>query len=278
MEPVEVLRTRFPELDLREVRTIEDGWDSLVLEVAGVYVFRFPRRPEVEEWVEREIRLLPELADSLLPVAVPRFELVARNGLLCVGYRKLVGAPAAADLDERAGEDLGRFLSTLHRFPVERARSLDVPYFEPDAWRERFTNFCGDLRQRVVPLLSRDERERAEVLFGGVAGLDFEPVLVHGDLGPEHVLCSEGRIVGVIDWSDARVGDAALDLAWCLNGASDAVAGLLTETYGVDSRVLERSRFYHRLGPWHEVVYGLDSGLPQFVRSGIEGIRRRLPG
>lgn len=276
MEPVEVLRTRFPELDLREIRTIEDGWDSLVLEVAGMYVFRFPRRPEVQAWVEREIRLLPELAESL-PVAVPRFELVARNGLLCVGYRKLVGTPAAADLDERAGEDLGRFLSALHRFPVERARSLDVPYFEPDAWRERFGRFCADLRQRVLPLLSRDERERAEIIFGVVAGLDFEPVLVHGDLGPEHVLCSEGRIVGVIDWSDARVGDAALDLAWCLNGTSDAVAGALTETYGVDSRALERALFYYRLGPWHEVVYGLDAGLPRFVRSGIEGIRRRLP-
>jgi aminoglycoside phosphotransferase (APT) family kinase protein len=275
---VEVLRTRFPELDVRDVRTIEDGWDSLVLEVAGEYIFRFPRRPEVQEWVEREIRLLPELAESLLPVVVPRFELVARNGLLCVGYRKLAGMPAGADLDERAGKDLGHFLSTLHRFPVERARSLGVPYFEPVAWRERFDLFCGDLRQRVLPLLSRDERERAEVLFAGVAGLDFEPVLVHGDLGREHVLCTSGRITGVIDWSDARVGDAALDLAWCLNGTSGAVAGALIKTYGVDSRARERSRLYHRLGPWHEVVYGLDSDLPRFVRSGIEGIRRRLPG
>jgi aminoglycoside phosphotransferase (APT) family kinase protein len=278
VEPVEVLRTLFPELDVREVRTIEDGWDSLVLEVAGEYVFRFPRRPEVQEWVEREIRLLPELAESLLPVAVPRFELVARNGLLCVGYRKLFGTPAGVDLDKRAGEDLGRFLSALHRFPVERARSLGVPCFEPDAWRERFDRFCGDLRQRVLPLLLRGERERAEVLFAGVAGLDFEPVLVHGDLGPEHVLCSDGRIAGVIDWSDTRVGDAALDLAWCLNGTSGAVADALIETYGVDSRARERSLLYHRLGPWHEVVYGLDSGVHPFVRSGIEGIRRRLPG
>lgn len=277
MEPVEVLRTRFPELDVRDVRTIEDGWDSLVLEVAGEYVFRFPRRPEVQEWVEREIRLLPELGE-LLPVAVPRFELVARNGLLCVGYRKLVGTPAGVDLDARAGQDLGRFLSALHRFPVERARRLDVPYFAPDAWRERFECFCGDLRQRVLPLLSRGERERAEGLFAGVAGLDFEPVLVHGDLGPEHVLCTDGRVTGVIDWSDARVGDPALDLAWCLNRTSGAVAGALIETYGVDRKARERSLLYHRLGPWHEVVYGLESDRPRFVRSGIDGIRRRLPG
>jgi len=34
-----MLRERHPELDFRDVRTIEDGWDSLVLEVDG-YIFR----------------------------------------------------------------------------------------------------------------------------------------------------------------------------------------------------------------------------------------------
>jgi aminoglycoside 2''-phosphotransferase len=97
MESVEVLRDRFPTLEIRDVRAIEDGWDSLVLEVNGEYVFRFPRRAEVEEWVEREILLLPALAQTL-PVEVPRFDFVARNGLLCVGYRKVVGEPACADL------------------------------------------------------------------------------------------------------------------------------------------------------------------------------------
>jgi aminoglycoside phosphotransferase (APT) family kinase protein len=276
MEPVEVLRERFPALEIRDVRAIEAGWDSLVLEVNGEYVFRFPRRPEVEEWVEREILLLPELAETL-PVEVPRFEFVARNGVLCVGYRKLVGAAAGADLGERAGDDLGRFLSALHRFPVERARSLGVPYFDPAAWRAHFEGFCGVLRQRVLPLLAHDERERAEELFAEVSGLHFEPALVHGDLGPEHVLVREGRVAGVIDWSDARVGDPALDFAWCLHGTSKAAAAAIARSYGLDAGTRERSLFYRRLGPWYEVVYGLDTEQLRFVESGQEGIRSRLP-
>jgi aminoglycoside phosphotransferase (APT) family kinase protein len=276
VEAVDLLRTRFPALDVRDVRIIEDGWDSLVLDVDGEWIFRFPRRPEVEQWMEREIALLPELAGTL-PVAVPHFELVARNGVVCVGYRKLAGVPASANIGERAGEDLGRFLSALHRFPVERARTLGVSYFDPAAWRERFGGLCEDFRRRVFPLLRSDERRRAESVFGRVPELDFVPVLLHADLGPEHVLCRNGRVVGVIDWSDARVGDAALDFAWCLNGTPSETADAVARTYRVDADARERSLLYHRLGPWYEVVYGLETGQDRFVASGVEGVRARLP-
>jgi aminoglycoside phosphotransferase (APT) family kinase protein len=274
VEPLDLLRARHPELDLRDVRTIEDGWDSLVLEIDG-YVFRFPRRPEVREWVEREIALLPELAPTL-PVEVPAFEFI-EDGATYVGYRKLEGWPATSELRQEAGGDLGRLLVALHAFPVERACELGVPFFDSAAWRAHFERFCADLRARVLPLLEPSERERAETLFSQVSSLDFEPTLVHGDLGPEHVLCRDGRVVGVIDWSDARIGDPALDLSWCLNGTAAAASSAVALVYGVDEDTRERSLFYHRLGPWHEVVYGLETGQDRFVVSGLEGVRSRLP-
>ena len=110
-----------------------------------------------------------------------------------------------------------------------------------------------------------------------MAGLDFAPALVHGDLGPEHVLCRDARVVGVIDWSDARIVDPAIDLAWCLNGTPETVAATVGQAYGVDAETYERSLFYHRLGPWYEVLYGLDTEQEGFVESGLEGVRSRLP-
>ncbi len=275
MELLEALRESHPELDFHDVRTIEDGWDSIVLEIDG-YIFRFPRRPEVVEWVEREIALLPELA-PVLPVAVPRFEYVGRD-VSYVGYRKLEGMPATSGLGQLTGISLGRFLAALHAFPVERARALGVPFFSPGTWREWLERFCADLRSRVLPLLAAGERVLAERLFDQAVGFEFTPVLLHADLGPGHVLCRDGRVVGVIDWSDARIGDPALDLAWCLNGTPEAVADAVARVYGADPDTQQRSLFYHRLGPWHEVVYGLDTGQERFVASGLEGVRSRLPG
>jgi aminoglycoside phosphotransferase (APT) family kinase protein len=276
VEPTDVLRTHFPHFEFRGVRVVEDGWDSVVLEVDGEWMFRLPRRREVERWMESEIALLPELA-ATLPVAVPRFEFIGRDGIVCVGYRKLAGSPATAGLDERTGSDLGRFLSALHGFSDERARALGVPYFDPPAWRDRFRDLCDDFRRRVFPLLESSARRRAGRVFASVPELDFVPVLLHGDLGPEHILCRDGRVTGVIDWSDARVGDAALDLAWCLNGTPPRVASAVARAYGVSGDDRERSLFYHRLGPWHEVVYGLETRHERFVASGLEGVRARLP-
>lgn len=277
VEWVALLRERFPALQFREARVVDDGWDSVVLDLDDEWIVRFPRRPEVERWIEREIVLLPELAPAL-PVTVPHFELIAREGPVCAAYRKIHGWPAKRALCVQIGDDLGRVLSALHGYPVERARALGVPYFDPAAWREHFTRLCDDFRQRVVPLLRPDEEEQAEAIFSQVAMLEFVPVLIHADLGPEHVLCRDGRVAGIIDWSDARVGDPALDLSWCLNGTPLGVADAVARAYGADRGLRQRSLFYHRLGPWHEVTYGLDTNQERFVRSGIEGVRSRLPG
>ncbi|HSI98326.1 MAG TPA: phosphotransferase [Gaiellaceae bacterium] len=275
MEPVDVLRTSFPTLRFEEVSVVDEGWDSLVLELDGTWIFRFPRRPEVAARMEREITLVSELA-AALPVAVPRFEYVARNGLLCVGYRKLAGSPARFGLTERTGRDLGRFLLALHATPHGQAAAAGVPNLGPWAWREGLEKLCADFRCRVLPLLPERDRADGERLLAAIPEPAFRPALIHADLGPDHVLCHEGRVVGVIDWSDARVGDPALDLAWCLNGTPREVADAVLGAYPVDERLRERSLFYHRLGPWYEVVHGLETGQEAFVASGVAGIRARL--
>jgi hypothetical protein len=38
----------------------------------------------------------------------------------------------------------------------------------------------------------------------------FDAVLLHADLGPEHVLRRGSELIGVLDWSNARIGDPAL--------------------------------------------------------------------
>jgi aminoglycoside phosphotransferase (APT) family kinase protein len=114
-----------------------------------------------------------------------------------------------------------------------------------------------------------DERPRAEALFAELPSLEgFEPTLVHGDLGPEHLRCREGRLVGVIDWGDARIGDPALDYAWLLN--------VPFPHWDVDEELRRRARVYHRLGPWYEAHYGLFTSKPAHVDAGLRGIRARL--
>ena len=269
------LRERFG-VEARSLVPIEGGWDSDVLELDGKWIFRFPRRPEVEEWIRKEVALLPELA-AALSVPVPRFEFVSYDPV-CVGYEKLEGQPLRGT-EVTAARDLGRFLTELHGFPASRARELGVP--APD-WGAAVERRAAEFARRVLPMLERAERQRAQGMFDRMlelASAGVDTALVHHDLGPEHLLQQGGRLTGVIDWSDAEIADPALDLAWPLYGTSDAFSDAAWAAYGRegDGTLRERALLYHRRAPWYEVTYGLDIGDERYVESGLAGLRARLP-
>jgi aminoglycoside phosphotransferase (APT) family kinase protein len=265
---LELVAELFPQLEPRTVVAIEEGWDSLVLDVDDEWIVRVPRRAQVAEWMGPEIRLLPELA-AMLPVPVPRFEHVVRNGVRAVAYRKLPGDPLDPT-DVRTAVDLAGFLSALHRFPLERAAVLGVPN-----WLATRTERIDSLRESVMPRLGTRERAAGETLLEAVLSAEFRPALVHADLGREHVLCANGRITGVLDWTDVRIGDPALDLAWLVG---TPLAEPVRAAYDdPDEGLSDRALLHHRLGPWYWVIHGLEHDVPEFVLAGLAGLRDRLP-
>jgi aminoglycoside phosphotransferase (APT) family kinase protein len=241
----------------RTILEIDTGYDFEVVIADDEWVFRFPRRSGVEEALEVEIALLPMLAASL-PVSVPSFEYVSRDPLF-VGYTVIRGEPL---VDEDA-PGVRAFLDALHALDPS---GLPV---DPVDWIDAYRNQCVEFANLVLPLVDSDERRRAQQLFAEVETLvGFEPALLHADLGPDHLRVRDGRLVGVIDWGDARVGDPALDYAWLLNGPF--------ADWDVDPDLRRRARLYHRLGPWYEAHYGLFTNKPAHVERGLAGIRDRL--
>ncbi|MDX8147786.1 phosphotransferase [Lentzea sp. BCCO 10_0061] len=231
-----------------------EGWDSTAELVDG-WVVRRPRRPEIGPQLLREAAVMPWLAPRLpLPVPVP--EIVSQEPVV---VRHALVRGELVSLTAVQGRQLGEFLRALHAVPVEEAA-----------------------RRGVGPMPLPIDRFRAEVRVPGgaelLAELDGLPAdtLVHGDLGPEHVLGRDGVLTGVIDFGDLHVGDAAIDLAWALHSTPPEFAGALAETYGVTRELRERALIWHRLGPWHEVLHGNDIGDPEVVEVGLTGVLERL--
>ena len=271
--PLAALRERIPGVVGARLDRISGGWDSEVHVLDRTWVVRVARRPEIAAQLSAEVALLAELG-PLLPVAVP---LVEASGPDWVAYRWIDGQPIGG---RTSAADVAAFLSALHRFPVARAGELGLPN---DEWAMAVARKLDEFERRVLPLLGASERAVAKRRFdrfrNDAASFAFRPALIHADLGPEHLLCdAEGRLVGVIDWTDARIGDPALDFAWLLHGLGPAFATELLAAYEgeVDATVAERAAFFHLLGPWHEVTYGLDRELPAYVESGLAGVRERL--
>ncbi|MEU8897496.1 phosphotransferase [Nocardia sp. NPDC048505] len=246
------------------------GWDSITTLVEDRWVERRPRRPEIAAQLRRETRLLPWLAPRLpLPIPVPW---VAGAAPLIVRHALVPGAATEAPTGEH-GAIVGAFLRALHDSPAEEAVRHGLPPAETTR-RER-AETTARFRAEVLPLLPPAHRDQAGALLD--TWQDFPAdTLVHGDLGPEHLLTADGQVTGVIDFGDAHLGDPAIDLAWVLFGAPTAFADAAATAYGVGTELRRRAWHWHQLGPWYEVTYGIDIADPAVQRDGLAGVVARL--
>ncbi len=274
----------FPDLPLRICRFLAEGWDSAVWEVNGTLVFRFPKRADVAARLRVEIALLPALAFTL-PAPVPQFTYIADQPdafpYPFVGYRKLPGVPLSAlpvihCASAQLAVGLGRFLTALHRFPTDEALACGVSGVTPEAWRAQHADMHAELRA-LVPRMALSERARMEALFSAYlddpAHFQFTPVLLHRDLGGEHLLLDPqtGNLTAVIDWGDVSIGDPAQDFC----GLPTAWLPALLTSYGgaVDTTFADRVAFYRALSPYHALVFGLRTGGERFIAQGLAALR-----
>ncbi len=215
---------------------------------------------------------MPWLAPLLpLPVPVPS---VVSDEPLVVRHALVSGEP----LESPSAEDgvaVGKFLRALHDSSVaEAVRQGLPPTAETESsWVAEISRF----KAQVVPLIPVSQQDSALTILEALREFPADTV-VHGDLGPEHVLVDGGRVSGVIDFGDAHVGDAAIDLAWALHGAPKAFAHAVAAAYGVTGELRRRALVWHQLGPWHEVTYGADIGDIAVQQSGLAGVLERLKG
>lgn len=239
-----LLEDQRPDLAAIEPTLLANGWDNVSFRLGERLVARFPRRSLAAALIENEARWLPDLAPGLpLPVPVPLF--VGEPGR---GYPWrwtivpwIEGNPAVdsdgLDLDACA-VDLARFLRALHipapsEAPTNPYRG--VPLSERhEATVERIERL-GDLIDGPV---AQRRWERAV----SVPNHSGEPVWLHGDLHPNNLLVSDGRISGVIDFGDLTAGDPATDLAIAWIMLPEAGRARFYEEYGLaDESTRERA-------------------------------------
>ena len=280
-----LVRQYCPEIDIRNASLITDGWGSDVLDVNGEFIFRFPKVDWAEEQYAKEAVLLPTLARRF-SFAVPNFEfdypVTGQKFGRFVGYRKIVGEPLSGSNMKvrRLAWLLGTAVSEVHGFPVERAVQAGAPPLDVRSWLGEYEQEYRWLRENSFPLLSEPARVHSERLFedflSDESNFGFEPVLVHGDLGCEHILCDKQRgvINGIIDWGEVAIGDPANDFAAlmvCLgrNLVEEVVASY---TGTVDRAFWKRVEWYVKIFPYYDIIQGIKTGQNTALQAGLTSV------
>ncbi len=229
-------------VDVRRPRNPATGVDAaVVIDAEGRrWVVRAPQNPLAGAALEAETALLEGLGAhvdaGLLPFDVPRpagFVELPEGGRAVVSPQLPGRALHLEHLGPGPGlaAEVGRAIAAIHELPPSTVEDAGLPVYEADEYRRRrLAEVDEAARTGRVPasLLRRWERALEDV-----AMWRFRPVVVHGDLSADHILCSAEQPVAVLGWSEAKVADPADDLAWLLVAAPHEAVDAIVEAYNL---------------------------------------------
>lgn len=281
-----VIEREFPQIHVDKCVQLYGGWSSEVFEVNDELIFRFPKSTDTENRLQKEINLLPELAEAL-SVQIPHFDSIGRHrSKLFVGYRKISGLPVARVLPDHSYDDLSeqlaKVITEIHSFSADRAAKLRVLRIN---WQSEYSEFYQRTRKNALPLMGKTLQERAvstwEAFLNDPRNFQFEPVFIHRDLsGEAHILCDPDKmeITGIIDWEDAAIGDPAIDFTGIYWDCGEEFAKQVVAKYArkVDETFWERMVFYYKIGPFYQIEYGQLTDDHVHIKKGLNELSRTL--
>lgn len=281
-----LIGAQFPQLPLRSVELLAEGWDNAVWVADREWAFRFPRVGGAVAFLRTEIAVLPRLGP--LPLAIPVPVFIGEpddeypwpfTGARLIPGRELVASGLADDERVTAGRQLGAFLRALHgidpdavgsALPRRPERSDAARGLERDRARLRQVDEAG-----IWPV-----PRRAHDLIEQAAGLGAAPELVigHGDLHVRHLLVDQaGRATGVIDWGEVAMLHPSIDLHIAYSGFTGIAREALFTAYGdVPEPWHVRARASALLYSVTLALYARQLSLTDLEHEAVRGIERTM--
>ncbi len=216
------VRDAFPRLAFAKAELNAYGEDNHVLVLDREWIVRAPRDEAHLGRFAAEMNLL-DILGRVSPVRVPQYVHVTPDGGMGA-YRIIEGAeltpPVFALLGEEARRtaliEIAAFLGVLHALPMETIRQPDG--LVQRCWRgEQFAALYRGMRRariaRVAPPAMMARFDAFHEAFE--TERPFKRRLAHGDLSDDHILVrADGRLAGIIDFTDAAWGDPAIDFSY----------------------------------------------------------------
>ncbi|MFC4618875.1 phosphotransferase family protein [Camelliibacillus cellulosilyticus] len=212
-----------PNIHIQDVQSIDNGWDNDILVINQSIVFRFPKSDKLLSKVVDEARLLECLTMKKPILKIPNYELVYDgHALKGVKYNFLRGKSLneyPTDIlmgDQENAKGLGDFLSKLHSIDLSDLQQTNLATVHTlDYWEKLY----AAVQSEVFPHLDEREQDKMHKVFKRFIheypSLTYKKAVIHGDLSASNIIYnqSKGRVDGIIDFTDAQIGDPAFDFA-----------------------------------------------------------------
>lgn len=163
---------------------------------------------------------------------------------------------------------LGKVLAEIHELPQSVISESGLPVYEAEDVRQRWNTLLGEALE--TGYLPSALAVRWQQVIDAEALWHFRPSVVHGDLSEENIVVAGGAVVAMRGWSQAQVGDPAVDLAWLYANAPVESLDSIEDAYdrarseGVDKHLRDRADLISEMQVAQWLMHG--------VRSNNQGI------
>jgi aminoglycoside 2''-phosphotransferase len=259
-----VLQTN-PEIHIDTVTSFTNGWDNDILLVNDEVVFRFPKTKETASKVIDEAALMNQLIVKKPILKVPEYDMVLQDGkFIGVKYDYIKGE---SDLQPSFHQDnarlIGDFLTKLHSIEPSVLKETNIrPVHTKKYWEE----LNDSVEAFIFPHISSSEKTAIQNLFTNFFSdslfATHQTVPIHGDLTTSNIIFNKktGLVNGIIDFTDAQLGDPAFDFAglyWAFG--PDFTREVLSHYQsGENEAIFNRVQDFYGLQPvFHELLYAV---------------------
>jgi aminoglycoside 2''-phosphotransferase len=268
-ELIDIVKSTQPDIQINEVQTKMNGWDNDILILNNEVVFRFPKSKGVAEKVKDEVALVSQLLLKKPLVQIPRYESVYLDEEFRGVKYDYIDGESLSDYEvinyikTQNAEILGDFLTKLHSIDLSTLKGTKiVPIHTMEYWEDLFNS----VEAFVFPYLKQSQKTEINNLFKSFFHNSIfttsKKRLIHGDLTIANILFQKdkGLVNGIIDFTDAQVGDPAFDFAglyWSFG--PDFTTDVLSYYQVKDKEsILNRVQSFYGLQPiFHNLLYAI---------------------
>ncbi len=271
---IRIAKEASPDLEIKKVETKSNGWDNDILMVNKEIVFRFPKSKEIAAKVMGEATLIRELLLRKTKLQIPDYEFLYENGAFAgVKYDYLPGEPLSETehtfpMSSTNAALMGDFLTKLHGIDVSRFKGKTIkPIHTQKYWQDLYTS----VETTLFPHLNQTQKNEVELFFEHFFNhpmfSDTYDTVIHGDLTTANILFrhEKGLISGIIDFTDAQLGDPAFDFAGLYWSFGPAFTKEVLSHYmmGDPDSIFNRVETFYGLQPiFHELLYTVKENHP----------------
>jgi aminoglycoside phosphotransferase (APT) family kinase protein len=201
------------------------------------WIVRAPRRPDVVAAARIEGRVLRHVGPAL-PVAVPDWQVHAPE---VIAYPRIIGVPAVSVSASGPTWNILDPAAPAPAFIDSLARTLAAlqAIAPADTGAPAPTIAATRAALRDAMLATREALEPSDAVWARWQRWLADDALwpthtawVHGDLHPGHwLLADDARLIGVLDWTEAQVGDPSIDFAMFHGCCGRAALAQLVERF-----------------------------------------------